>query len=159
MRLVKVFWIPLMLPIVTFIMLYLYPSLERKSSSSKIDQELPFAVIHMGAISGSGMAPAQIFKVIGTSEDYPNLRKEIRKVLNQINLYGYDLVNALSNAARSAPSEKLKELFNGVATTIHSGGSLKEFFEKRGETLLVNYRLEEEKLFLLLKPKNQEFIT
>ena len=36
-------------------------------------------------------------------------------------------------------------MFGGLSTTIHSGGGLKEFFEKRGETLLIGYRLEREK--------------
>jgi flagellar protein FlaJ len=111
----------------------------------KIDQEIPFAVIHMSAISGSGIEPSEIFKIIGLSKEYPNLRKEIRKVMNQINLYGYDLVTALNNAARSSPSEKVSELFTGLATSISSGANLSEFFEKRSESLLLSYRLEREK--------------
>ena len=99
----------------------------------------------MSAISGSGISPVEIFKIIGLSREYKYLRKEIRKVLNQINIYGYDLVTALNNVARNTPSEKLAELFLGLSTTINSGGSLKEFFEKRSETLLNEYRLEREK--------------
>jgi len=144
-RLLKVSWIILGVPALTFLALYLYPSLERKSLSKNIDRELPFAVIHMSAISGSGLSPIKIFKIIGLSDEYPNLKKEIRKVLNQINLYGYDLVTALNNSAKNAPSENLAELYAGLSTTIHSGGDLKEFFKKRSEGLLLGYRLEREK--------------
>ena len=135
----------LIVPVFVGVGLYAYPSLEKSSLGKKIDQELPFAVIHMGAIAGSGISPNELFKIIGMSKDYPNLRKELRKVLNLINLYGYDLVTALSNASKTSPSTKLAELFSGLATTIHSGGELKEYFEKRGETLLLGYRLEREK--------------
>lgn len=141
----KFFWIPIAAPILAFLVMYFYPSTEKQSIGSRIDQELPFAVIHMSAISGSGIEPTQIFKIIGLSKDYPFLRKEIRKVLNQINLYGYDLTTALSNAAKTAPSDKLAELFSGLATSINSGTNLSEFFEKRAETLLLSYRLEREK--------------
>ncbi len=144
-RIAQVIWIPFVLPVAVYFSLYSYPSLEKKSIAKRIDQELPFAVIHMGAISGSGIAPSEVFRIIGMSREYPALRKEIRKVLNQINLYGYDLVTALTNVSKSTPSEKLAELFSGLSTTIHSGGGLKEFFEKRGETLLIGYRLEREK--------------
>ena len=65
--------------------------------------------------------------------------------MNQINLYGYDLVTALNNASKSAPSKKLAELFSGLSTTITSGAKLSEFFEKRAESLLISYRLEREK--------------
>jgi pilus assembly protein TadC len=147
----KIFWIPLVIPILTFFSIYFYPSTEKRSISSKIDQELPFAVIHMSAVSGSGIAPAEIFKIIGLSREYPNLRKEVRKVLNQINLYGYDLTTALNNAAKTAPSENLSELFSGLSTSITSGANLTEFFEKRAETLLFEYRLEREKYTKLVE--------
>lgn len=143
-RIVQIFWIPIAIPILTFAVLYYYPSTEKKSIEKKINQELPFAVIHMSAISGSGIEPSQIFKIIASNREYPTLRKEFRKVLNQINLYGYDLVTALNTAAKSSPSEKLSELFSGFSISITSGASLQTFLEKRSETLLLNYRLERE---------------
>ncbi|MDO8459733.1 MAG: type II secretion system F family protein [Nanoarchaeota archaeon] len=145
LRLAEIFWIPIAAPILTFLVLYYYPSTEKSSIGKKIDQELPFAVIHMSAISGSGIEPSEIFRIIGLSKEYPTLRREVRKVLNQINLYGYDLVTSLNNAARSAPSQRLAELFSGLSVTITSGASLPDFFSKRAESLLISYRLEREK--------------
>jgi len=132
-------------PTATFFSVYFYPSTEKNSIAKKIEQELPFAVIHMSAISGSGIEPAEIFKIITVSREYPFIRKELRKILNQINLYGYDLVTALNNVIKTSPSQRLAELFAGLSTTISSGGSLTDFFQKRAETLLVDYRLEREK--------------
>ncbi|MEK6910805.1 MAG: type II secretion system F family protein [Nanoarchaeota archaeon] len=134
-----------LIPVATYFILYFYPSTEKDSLEGKIDQELPFAVIHMSAISGSGIEPSSIFKIIGLSKEYPNLAKEIRKILNQINIYGYDLVTALNNVSRNTPSAKLAELLLGLSTNISSGGALQTFFEKRAETLLLTYRLEREK--------------
>jgi len=150
-KLSKIFWIPIATPLVVFLFLYLYPATEKKSIGKRIDQELPFAVIHMSAVSGSGIEPSEIFRIIGLSREYPYLRREIRKVLNQINLYGYDLTTALTNASKTAPSEKLSELFSGLSTTITSGANLSEFFEKRAETLLLSYRLEREKYTKLVE--------
>ncbi len=144
-RLSQIFWIPFVLPVLVFGFLYIYPASERKTIGKRLDQELPFAVIHMSAISGSGIAPSEIFRIIGGGKEYPYLRKEIRKILNQINLYGYDLVTAISNVAKNTSSAKFSELLSGLVTTINSGGNLKEFFEKRAETLLTTYRLEREK--------------
>jgi flagellar protein FlaJ len=144
-RFAQVFWIVLAAPALTFGALYIYPSTERGSISKKIDQEIPFAVIHMSAVSGSGIAPVEIFKIIGLSKEYPCLGKEIVKVLNQINLYGYDLGTALVNASKTSSNQRLAELFSGLATTINSGGDMSEFFEKRAETLMLQYRLEREK--------------
>ena len=145
LRFTKVFWLILAIPIFTGFMFYLYPGAEKKSLGSRINQELPFAVIHMASISGSGIQPIEIFKIIGAGEEYKYLGPEIKKILNQTNIYGYDLTTALRNIALSTPSKKLSELLGGIGVTIRSGGDIKKFFEKRGESLLLEYRLEREK--------------
>jgi len=145
LRFFKFFWLIFAIPVLTFLAFYFYPSTERKSIGKKIDQELPFVVIHMSAIAGSGVEPTKIFRIIVTSKQYKNTKKEFKKLLNEINVYGYDLITALRNIARVTSSSKLTELFNGLATTITSGGDLKGFLDKRAETLVFEYRMEREK--------------
>ena len=144
-RLSKIFWIPIIIPIITFFSMYIYPSLEKSSAGHKIDRELPFAAISMSAISGSMLDPSDIFEIMISTNDYPYLEKEFIKILNELNILGYDLINALKRAAMNSPSKKLAELLNGMSTTINSGGDLPDFFEKRAQTLLFEYRLEREK--------------
>ena len=144
-RFLKVFWILFVVPIGTFLIMYIYPSLEKSYTENKINQELPFATIHMSSISGSMVEPSKIFSIIVSTKEYPFLQKEFIKLINQINVYGYDLVTALRNVAFNSPSSKLTELLNGLATTINSGGDLQNFFEKRSQTLLFDYRIEREK--------------
>ncbi len=144
-RLLKVLLIVILAPIATFIIMYIYPNLEKSSTETKIGNELPFATIHMSAISGSMIDPSKMFDIIISTHEYPAIEKEFKKLINEINLYGYDLVSALRNSAYNSPSKKLSELFNGLATTINSGGYLPEFFEKRSQTLLFEDRLEQEK--------------
>lgn len=144
-RLGKVFWILVLIPLSTFFMMYLYPSVEKKSIEGRINQELPFAAINMAAIAGSMLDPTKIFEIIISTKEYPYLEKEFTKLINETNVLGYDLVTSLRNRAFNSPSKKLAELFNGLATTINSGGDLVEFFQKRSQTLLFDYRLEREK--------------
>jgi hypothetical protein len=142
-------WISLLIvvlaPFLTFILMYVYPGLEKSSTENRIEDELPFATIHMSAISGSMIDPSKIFDIIISTHEYPYIEKEFKKLINEINLYGYDLVSALRSAAYNNPSKKLSELFNGLATTINSGGDLPGFFDKRAQTLLFENRLEQEK--------------
>ncbi len=145
LRLVKLIWIPIGIPIFVYLFMYSLPSLEKKSLEKKIDAELPFVAIHMSAISGSMIGPVKIFSIIVSTKEYPNVGKEFNKLLNEINIYGYDLVTALKDIALNTPSQKLSELFNGLSTTITSGGNLYNFFDKRAQTLLLDYRLEKEK--------------
>ncbi len=144
-RLLQTFWILFFVPLVTLLAMYIYPTLEKQSIENKINQELPFAAIHMSSISGSMIEPSKIFSVIISTGEYPYLNKEFTKLLNEVNVFGYDLVTALRNIAFNSPSKKLSELLNGLATTITSGGDLSEFFDKRSQTLLFDYRIEREK--------------
>jgi Flp pilus assembly protein TadB len=145
LRFLKLIWIPIGVPIFTYFFMYTLPSMERKSLEKKIDSELPFVAIHMAAISGSLINPIKVFSIIVSTKEYRYVEKEFNKLLNEINIYGYDLVTALKDIALNTPSQKLSELFNGLSTTITSGGDLYNFFEKRAQTLLLDYRLEKEK--------------
>lgn len=144
-RLLKTFWILFAIPIGTFVFMFFYPSMEKKSAETKINQELPFAAIHMASISGSMIDPSKIFSIIISTGEYPHLSREFTKLINEINIYGYDLVSALRKVAFDSPSGKLSELLNGLATTITSGGDLPAFFDKRAQTLLFDHKLEREK--------------
>ncbi len=144
-RLLKIFWIPIVVPLLTFFMMYIYPSLEKKAIAHRIDQELPFATINMAAISGSLIDPSKIFSIILSTKEYPYLRKEFTKLINEINIHGYNFVSALRKEAFNSASKKLSELYGGLATTINSGGDLPQFFDERAKTLLFEHRLEREK--------------
>lgn len=141
----KFAWIPLVVPIFSLVFFYVYPSTQKSSFDKKIAYELPFATIYMSAIAGSNIEPSKIFKIIATSGDYPAISTEIKKLMNQVDVYGYDLVTALKNSARLTPNKKLAELFGGIATNIISGGSLKDYLEKKSENLLLDYKWERQK--------------
>ncbi len=144
-RAVGLLWILFLVPVITFISLYFYPSAEKKALEARINNELPFAAINMSAIAGSMLEPTKIFQIIVNTGEYEYIEKEFKKLLNLINVYGYDLVTALKITASNTASQKLSELFNGLATTISSGGNLREFFSRRADTLLFDYRIEREK--------------
>lgn len=144
-RIGSLIWIVITFPIGGFFISYSYPSLERKSAEVQIDYELPFATINMAAIAGSMINPIKIFRIIINSDEFPNVRREFIKLINEINIYGYDLVSALINTAKTTPSKKMEELLNGLSATINSGGDLTTFFDTRAETLLFDYKLKREK--------------
>jgi len=129
--------------------MFIYPSSEASSIQRNIDNELPFAVMHMAAVAGSGIEPTQIFKIIALSKEYKYFGKEIRKIINQINLYGYDLTTSLQSVAKITSSKKLSELLNGMATTIATGGDLRSYLDKRASDAMVDYKLARRKYVAL----------
>ncbi len=144
-RFLKMLWILFAIPIASFLFMYIYPSLEKTSLEGKINQELPFATINMAAISASIINPTEIFSIIVSTKEYPNIEKEFTKIINGVNVLGYDLITTLKNRAINTPSKKLANLLGGIATTIKSGGELPKFFDERSKSLLFEYNLEKEK--------------
>lgn len=144
-RILKTIWIIIVIPIITFFVMYLYPGLEKSSLENKINRELPFVTINMSAIAGSMVEPSKTFEIIAATGEYPAITREFTKIINEINIYGYDLVSALRKSADNTASKKLSELYNGLATSIGSGGNLPEFFDKRSQNLLFDYKLERER--------------
>jgi flagellar protein FlaJ len=135
----------LLAPLVTFIGFYFYPSSLQSERKKKIKNELPFALVYMSAIAGSGATPISIFELLAESNEYPELRKEIKKILNYVNLFGYDLTTSLRSVSKTTPSEELIELLNGLISTIETGGDLKNYLKNKADEALNTYRLERKK--------------
>ncbi|MCR4323699.1 MAG: type II secretion system F family protein [Nanoarchaeota archaeon] len=136
------FWVIVLLPSVTAMIFYTYPASEAKSVDKQINQEIPFATIHMAAIASSDIEPTKIFRIIAMSKEYIAIGKEARKIISQVEVYGYDLVTSLKNVASRTSNKQLSELLSGLATNISTGGSLKSYLEKKAENFLLDYKLE-----------------
>jgi flagellar protein FlaJ len=143
--LLKAIILGLVAAVITFTLVYTYPMMLVNSMRKKIKDELPFVVIHMAAIAGGGAQPIAMFNLILNSEEYKGLRGEIKKIVNYVNLFGYDLPTALRTVASTTPSKDFRELLNGLVTTIESGGSLKSYLDAKATDLMNSYRLERKK--------------
>ncbi len=130
---------------VIFGVMYAYPASEASKKSKAINNDLPFATIHMAAVAGSGAQPLAIFKLLLKTGEYKGLESEIKKIVNLVNLFGYDLSTALKNVALRTPSKRFKELLTGIAATIESGGSLKSYLSSIADDSMNTYRLERKK--------------
>ncbi|PIO08619.1 hypothetical protein COU59_00930 [Candidatus Pacearchaeota archaeon CG10_big_fil_rev_8_21_14_0_10_34_12] len=144
-RIIKTFWILIAIPTGVFSFMYIYPQLEKDSIEKRINQELPFATINMASIAGSMIDPTKLFNIIIQTKEYSALEKEFGKIINGVNVLGFDLISVLRNSAMTSPSKKLSDLLNGIATTINTGGDLPRFFDERAKSLLFDYNLEKEK--------------
>ena len=136
--------------IATAFTIYVYPLSVISSRKRKIKADLVFATVHMAAISGSGVHPTKIFKLLLESAEYKYLESELKKILNHINLFGYSLSTALRNVASQTPSYELKELLNGMVATIETGGELKKYLQDKADDSLNQYKLDQKKRLAVL---------
>ena len=137
--------IAIVLVAIIFFLMISYPSSIVGSNKKKAEAELPFAISHMAAIASSKVEPSKIFSIMALTKEYPAFSAEVRKVVNQINIYGYDLTTALKNVSKSTPSQKVSDLFNGMATTATSGGDLTLYLNEKAKNVLLDYRFSRER--------------
>ncbi|MEM4267157.1 MAG: type II secretion system F family protein [Candidatus Nanoarchaeia archaeon] len=128
-----------------FMFMYLYPAMVANSRKKRIKDDLPFVVLHMAAVAGSGAQPIAMFNLILSSGEYKGVEGEIKKIVNYVNLFGYNLTTALRAVSLTTPSSDLKDLLNGLVTTIESGGDLKSFLNAKADEVMTNYKLERKK--------------
>lgn len=143
--LLNVFFLPILTSSITLFSFYFYPIIIANSRKRKIKNDLPFVILHMSAVAGSGAQPISMFNLIIKSKEYVGLEAEIKKIVNYVNLFGYNLNTSLKSVALTTPSPEFKELLTGIITTIESGGNIKDYLEAKGEETMVNYKLERRK--------------
>ncbi|PIU30239.1 hypothetical protein COT07_01795 [Candidatus Woesearchaeota archaeon CG07_land_8_20_14_0_80_44_23] len=121
---------------------YQYPKMEIQKRQKSIKANFPFALNHMAAISSSGTPPLMIFKLIAGSNEYGEISAEFERIVDYIEVFGFDPVTATRNVASTTPSRELKELLESLTSTIQAGAEIKSLLREKAEESLNNYRLD-----------------
>ncbi len=138
-------FVALLSSVFIFIFMYFYPFQKISSRKRNIEVNLPFVVIHMGALVESGLPPYQMFKLISTFEEYGEIAKEFKKIVRNIEQFGLDPLTAIKEVASRCPSDELQQLLMGFVTTVESGGNIKLYLKTVGEQTLFDYRKRRER--------------
>ncbi len=136
--------------IVFFIFLLYYPKTQASSNSKKMANELPFALAHMAAIASSKIEPSKMFYIMARASEYKLFSQQMKKVVNQMNLYGYNLTTSLRNVAKLSSSREFSEFLNGMATTVLSGGDLTSYIHEKSRDMMLDYKLARERYSVII---------
>ncbi len=144
------FTFPIVFTALTFFLLYVYPTSLAQKRKSDIESNLPFVIIHMSAIAGSGVPPRTIFKVLSEFKEYGEISKEAENVSRNISVFGLDEITALKEVINRSPSPVFKDLLQGILTTIQTGGNLRSYLKEEAEKALFEYSLKRNKYSQIL---------
>ena len=136
--------IPILAAFSTFMIFWTYPSFKAGERARKINLALTNAVNTMATIAGTGVSPAIIFWSLVEFRRYGEVSRESEKILNDIENFGLDLVQALQRAANRSPSPLFSELLWKMIATIRTGGNLKEYLYLEGNRLMEIERMKTE---------------
>ncbi|MFB6180330.1 MAG: type II secretion system F family protein [Candidatus Nanohalobium sp.] len=122
------------------VIFYLLPSIRISDRASKIDDDLPFAVMYLSTLAGTGTSITEMFKNLAESEEYDEIAEEAEKVHRDIESFGLDVPEALTRAAERSPSDDLEDVMWGLNHTLTTGGSVRDFLDQRAESLMKDYQ-------------------
>ena len=151
-------FVPLLTCFGTGVFLLLYPYQRANSRRKNINTNLPFVLTHMGAIAESGVPPYVIFRLIGEFEEYGEVSKEMKKIVQNIENFGLNPLRAVKEVAERSPSEAFKQALMGFVTTTESGGDVKLYLKNAGQQALFEWRIKRER-FLQQLSAYAEFYT
>jgi flagellar protein FlaJ len=121
--------------------LYLYPVYKADKHKRELDDELPFTTGYMAILASAGVSPEKIFHSISTLNVPLAASSEARDVVKNINLFGLDIISALEKASSQTPSNRLRDMIEGIISTIHTGGNLGVFLREKFKTAMKLRRL------------------
>jgi len=139
-KIVYIIFIPTIISVIIFLIYIFYPFIRADARKRSIESNLPFAVAHMGAIAGSGVAPQETFKLLSNFGEYGELTKEMMKISWNIEVFGMDPVSAVKQVAKTTPSDSFREILLGFITTTESGGDVKLYLKNAGKQALFEWR-------------------
>jgi len=125
--------------IVFFIMLK-YPATKATERRKNIDMNLPFAVLYMNTIAGTGAPPYTMFKLLADFTEYGEVSKEAQEIVEDVEALGQDIESALQRAARKTPSPIFSELLWSMITTIVRGGDMRSLLQAKAQFLMDAHR-------------------
>ncbi len=124
---------------------YMYPFMKIKDRKRSTTTNLPFAINHMASVSTSGVPPATMFELISASEEYGEVSIEIKKIVDYVFIFGYDLLTAMRSVASTTPSPAFKEFLEGFVSTVETGGDLESYLKQKADETTLTYQLERQR--------------
>jgi flagellar protein FlaJ len=115
----------------TLIGFYAYPILRADTLKRSLEDELPFTTGYLAILAGAGVAPSQMFRSLSQIDSSLAVSQEARLIVRDVELFGVDVVSAMSTASKRTPSGKFRELLEGFIATVHSGGDLARYLSER----------------------------
>jgi flagellar protein FlaJ len=139
--------LPILVLTSMFVYSWVYPSYLVGERKSKLEAALPTAASYMTAMASAGVTPDRIFLSLTKEKIGEAIVKDAKKISRDIQVFGYDIVLALSQASLRSPSPKYSSFLEGIIGTFTSGGELQRFLEVSTETLMED-KVQSERNFI-----------
>jgi len=138
---------------------YFYPVYLADKLRRELEDELPFTTGYMAILSSAGVSPEKIFHSLSSLSVPLAVTAEAKDVVRDVNLFGLDIISALEKASKRTPSERFREMLEGVISTIHSGGNLAAYLRVKTNDYMKLKRITLKKFSDTLSILSEFYVT
>ena len=121
--------------VMTLILTYVYPGTKASNRKIPIENNLPYISSFLTLLSSSNVAPSTIFSAVARIDTLKEVRQEFSNIIRDVEVFGEDLMSAITTNAKFTPNEKLRELLIGYVATIRTGGNPTEYLKVQAEAI------------------------
>jgi flagellar protein FlaJ len=115
-----------------------YPFYLANVRAGKIDAALPHAINMMLGMARGGIPLESIFKFLAENrQTFDELSVEFAKIVELVEMFGYELTQAIHYVAETTPSERLKSFLDNFVNIYEGAGNVLEFLKARSEHFMV----------------------
>jgi len=127
----------LAVPIVYLIITNL-PKLSASGRGSGLENELPFVLGYMSVLVGGGVSPMETLRRISSMDTLPSARKEAKRIMVDVEVFGLDPISAMENGGRLSPSKNWSEFLLGYTAVLKTGGDFVGYIQTKLRDLVSN---------------------
>ena len=142
----------------SFILMYLYPSIRADSRSRRIEEELPYVISHMAVLATAGVPPERIFRTVAVA-DGALVADEMTDVVRDVDLLGKDIISALEAAGDRSSSKEYSEVSEGLIATVVSGGDIRRYLYDKAKSLMELKKIKAKELSDMLAIVGESYVT
>src|SRR3989338_3733262 len=86
-----------------------------------------------------------MFELVAISGEYDEVGVEVKKIVDFIDIFGYDLLTAIKAVAAITPSIVFKKFLEGMISSIETGGDLVSYLRQQADEAALTYKLERQR--------------
>jgi flagellar protein FlaJ len=121
--------------VVTLLLTYSYPGMKAGNRKTPIENNLPYISSFLTLLSSSNVPPSAIFSSVARIETLKEVKQEFSNIIRNVEVFGEDLMTAITTTARYTPNDKLRELLIGYVATIRTGGNPTDYLKVQAEAI------------------------
>ncbi|MHB8633055.1 MAG: type II secretion system F family protein [Thermoplasmatota archaeon] len=151
--------VPFVVTLMVYLLVLILPDVQALSRGRRINAKLPYAINYLSTMASAGATPQALFAGLARQKVYGPVAEDAALITRDLQVLGLDILSALGKATERSSSPRMQDLWQGIVTTLSSGGDLKTYLNNKAEQFLLENRQDQHRFLDSLGVLAESFVT